>query len=1026
MPQPALLRRPKIARALNIAWSCLLASALLCLHAFALDPEWNIYQFGHRSWKIDDGYLGSRADAIAQDRDGYLWIGTANGLFRFDGVRFTQWNPPGDSPSFGSVLSLLVDRDGSLWIGSDHGLSHWGRHRLTRYKDRAGLLVYSIVQDENGAVWFAPVSFTNSEEDIFCKVASEKLTCFGKKDGLPPPAPSFKILRDASGTFWIARGDSILSWRKGATRIYSPKQLRNNSNQGGVADIAVDTDGSLFVGISKQGPGLGLQRFRNGRFSTVTAPGFDGSRHSVLSLFVDQHHALWISTIDEGIYRLYRGRVDHFGHLDGLSSDFTRAVFEDREGSIWICTGEGVDQLRDLAVRSFSRTAYPKAREFDNLVTLPDGRMWIGGDGVLYTLANGSNRFISQARSIEGKQVTTIFGDREGHVWVGLDNTLNLFDNGRFLPVKLMDGRPAGFIVSMTEDAAGSLFAITTSPSRTLLTIDAHALRASAVLPALDASKIAADPRDGIWIGTNTGAIQHLSEGKTTSYSITSRPGTRIAQLAVTSRGEVLAAGNFGLASVAGGAVHILGVKNGLPCSYVNNFLFDTTGNLWLYMACGLVKLSAAELRQWRDDSNAQLSLRLFDSSDGFKVSRPPFEGAARSADGRLWFNNQQALMMVDPSHMHINAMPPPVHIQAIRADFHGHALAEDVQLPRLTRDIEIDLAALSFVAPEKIRFRYRLTGFDQQWHDIGSRRQAVYMNLKPGTYSFQAIAANNDGIWNLQGDTLSFTIPPTFYQTDWFLACVVLAGLLLIYALFIVRLRVSTSLVEGRMHERLLERDRIARDLHDTLLQGFHGIVLRLHGTAKLLPDPSPARLSLEDTIDRADEILIDSRRSLLQLRSSAGASSSLSEQLHRTVADLRLQKDILCEIQIQGQERTLKPTVQEEVVSMVREAVTNAFRHSQANRIAVVLDFAPTLFTILCQDDGVGLPSGVLKTGAAEGRWGLVGLRERAQNIRARLVLRNNEPHGTVVEILLSARIAYAHGRMQQLMWLMPGSRK
>jgi ligand-binding sensor domain-containing protein len=355
MPQQALSWRLELASALNTAWICLLAFVVFCPHALALNPQWNIYQFGHRAWKIDDGYLGGSTSALAQDKDGYLWIGTANGLFRFDGIRFVQWNPPGESPSFGLVLSLLVDRDGSLWIGSDHGLSHWDHYRLTSYKGRAGMFVYSLVQDESGAVWFAPGSFTDNEEDTFCKVANEKLTCFGKKDGLPPPAPSFNFIRDASGTLWMARSDSILSWREGATKIYNLKQLRNNANQGGVASLAVDTDGSLFVGISKQGPGLGLQRFRNGQFSAVTAPGFDGSRHRIYSLFVDRHHALWIATMNEGIYRLYQGSVDHFGRLDGLSSDFVHTIFEDQEGSIWISTDEGLDQLRDLAVQSFSR-----------------------------------------------------------------------------------------------------------------------------------------------------------------------------------------------------------------------------------------------------------------------------------------------------------------------------------------------------------------------------------------------------------------------------------------------------------------------------------------------------------------------------------------------------------------------------------------------------------------------------------------------------------------------------------------------
>ena len=1006
-------RQTGVVQMLSVMRRLLLVCVVLCPSLFALDPEWNIYQLGHRAWKIEDGYLGSQANALAQDTDGYLWVGTSSGLFRFDGVNYTQWNPPGDSSPIGVVLSLLADRDGSLWIGSSDGLSHWDHHRLTRYKGHAGQFVYSLVQDDSGAIWFAPYSFTGNEEDVFCKVAHEELTCYGKKDGLVP-SPSLNLIRDESGTFWIARSDSLLSWREGeAAKIHELKQLRNNANQAGVTALAVDTDGSLFVGIGKQGPGLGLQRFRDGKFSTVTAPGFDGSNHRINSLFIDRHHALWISTLDEGVYRLYRGNVDHFGRLDGLSGEFARTVFEDHEGSIWIATDEGLDQLRDLATRNFSRLVYPKAHEFDDIVTLPDGRMWVGGEGILYTLAEDSNKFLPQASGIEGKQVTTIFGDREDRIWIGLDNTLNLFSNGRFTPVKMADGRQTGFIVSMAEDAAGILFAVATGPPRTLLSIDARTLRASTVLSTLDASKIAADPHEGIWVGTNTGGIQHLSKGKLTSYSIGPQPGTRIAQLAVMPNGEVMASGDFGLASFSGGTFHLLGSANGLPCSYVNSFIFDRNGNLWLYMGCGLVKLSVAELQRWREDNHAQFSPRFFDSADGFKVSLPPFEGAARSSDGRLWFNNQQSLMMVDPVRMHVNTLPPPVHIQDIRADFREHAFAEDMKLPPLTRDIEIDHAALSFTAPEKVRSRYRLSGFDQQWHDVGSRRQAVYMNLKPGTYSFQVIAANNDGIWNLQGETFRFTILPKFYQTSWFLACLATGSILLISGAFALRLRASTQHLQNRMNERLMERDRIARELHDTLLQGFHGIVLRLQGIAHLIPYAEPARQRLEETMDRAEQILIDGRESLMQLRSYSSACPDFVEQLNHVIADLQSQSEIGCVVDVVGQVRTLKPAVQEEVLAIARESLTNAFRHSKANVIRVELNYSGSQFIFRCADDGVGLPDDVLKNGSAEGHWGMVGLRERSHNLNARLFVRKNEPQGTVIEMILRGRIAYSGRR-------------
>jgi signal transduction histidine kinase len=375
-----------------------------------------------------------------------------------------------------------------------------------------------------------------------------------------------------------------------------------------------------------------------------------------------------------------------------------------------------------------------------------------------------------------------------------------------------------------------------------------------------------------------------------------------------------------------------------------------------------------------------------------------------------LWFNNLQALQMVDPSHLFINTVAPAVHIESFRGDSRDYALANMVRVPPLTRDIEIDYSALSFVAPLKINFRYRLSGFDHAWQDVGTRRQAIYTNLGPGTYRFQVIASNNDNIWNLEGGTLNFTIAPRFYQTNWFLACVTLAFLALMYAAFIVRLRISTRLVEGRMNERLMERDRIARELHDTFLQGFQGIVLRLHGIAQTLSDSASSRLALEDTMDRADQILTEGRNNLWQLRSNTDVAPVLADRLNRVIADLQLQTFISCEVSVQGKVLALKQTVDEEVFAMAREALTNAFRHSDATTILAELHFTKTHFSFRCSDNGAGLPAVVLKEGSAEGHWGLIGLRERAEKLHARLVLRNNEPHGTIVEIVLRARSAYA----------------
>ncbi len=297
-----------------------------------------------------------------------------------------------------------------------------------------------------------------------------------------------------------------------------------------------------------------------------------------------------------------------------------------------------------------------------------------------------------------------------------------------------------GFTFSMAEDAAGNLFALTTGPPRSLLSIDPNAMRASVALPASNVTKIAADPYKGIWTGTTKGEVQQFSDGKITNYPLIPQPGARITQLTVMSSSEVLASGDFGLAFLTGGVVHILGTANGLPCSHVHNFIFDASGNLWLYTACGLVRLDASELRRWRDNSAAQLALRVFDASDGFRAVLPAFEGAARSADGRLWFNNFDSLLMIDPMQIHVNDVRPPVHIQAMRADFHDYAVSENVTLPPRTRAIEIAYVALSFVSPDKNRSRYRLSGFDQQWHDAVREALRSTRTLDRGNIHFRSL----------------------------------------------------------------------------------------------------------------------------------------------------------------------------------------------------------------------------------------------------------------------------------------------
>jgi signal transduction histidine kinase len=1026
---------PRAKRAIGAAIFCILAVtlALLCPKASALNPDWQIYQYGHRTWKIDDGFLGSFVNALAQDKDGYLWIGTDEGLFRFDGIRITQWSPPdGIRLPSAMILSLLADRDGSLWIGTYKGLVHWDHDRLTRYKENQAASVYSLSQDQDGSVWFAPFQLTAGSDDVLCRVAGPKMDCFGGQQGLPNSTPILTFVRELSGRTWLGAPESVIDWTRGLARTYTPDSLRNNRQQSGVQSLALDSDGSLWVGIAKKGPGLGLQHFRDGKWSTVTAPGFDGSEHRIIRIFVDRRQAVWIGTFDDGLYRLYQGKVDHFDSRDGLSGNSVFSVYEDNEGSLWVGTNGGLDQLRDLAIQGFSKEVQPKASELDNIVATKNGSLWVGGAGALFTLQKGTNTFVPRGGDLKSKQVTTIFEDRAGHMWIGLDDSLNVYNDGRFTPVKLVDGRPTGFIVSMAEDTGGNLWALTTGPPRTILVVDPKRLQATPALPTVDASKITSDPHGGLWIGTNTGDILHYLKGMLTSFPLPRESDTRIAQLSVMEDGSVLAASEFGLAQLVDKRAQVLNEHNGLPCSFVNNFVFDMKGDLWLYAQCGLIEVGQSDFQGWQKDASIRIHPRVFDSADGMRVRLPPFEGAARSGDGRLWFNNHDALLMVDPERIHLNTIPPPMRIEGIRADFRDHNLAATVELPPLTRDIEISYAALSLASPEKTSFRYRLSGFDQDWHDVGSRRQAVYMNLKPGTYKFQVIASNNDGVWNSEGDTLRFTIAPKFYQTAWFRAICLLFFLVLLWLAYQFRLHQLQRQFSAGLEERVGERTRIARELHDTLLQSLHGVMFQFQAARNMLPRrPENAIQTLDEAISGTEQAIAEGRDAIHDLRTEEIAQGDLAQLLKAVGAELAKTPDANHEspafdVIIEGEPQMMSPIVQHEVYRIGREVIRNAFRHAAARRIEVEIRYDKNQLRLRIRDDGKGIDPKVIEESRRPGHWGLPGVRERAHRIGAQLVFWSETNAGTEVELTVPAGIAYKTIRDRSRFTLFPQSRQ
>jgi signal transduction histidine kinase len=365
---------------------------------------------------------------------------------------------------------------------------------------------------------------------------------------------------------------------------------------------------------------------------------------------------------------------------------------------------------------------------------------------------------------------------------------------------------------------------------------------------------------------------------------------------------------------------------------------------------------------------------------------------------------------MIDPTHLEHNELPPPVTLRSLSADGRIYPIGGDLILPKATRAVTFDYTALSLTLSERNRFRYQLVGFDTGWQDAGTRRQAFYTNLTPGSYTFKVIAANNDGVWNETGTSVIFTVPPTFFQTIWFKILVIVAAGCVLWGFFALRLRQATADVSTRLGERLRERERIARELHDTLLQGFQMLVLRFQVITDTLSPESPVRGLMEDSLSRAEQTLQEGREKVTALRSESESGNELAVELARFGRERNAGSQTTFQLTMEGNSRKIRSVLHEDILMIAREAIVNSSRHANATTIECVIQFAPRYFLFVCTDNGCGIPEEVLENRGKQGHWGLVGMEERARNIGGVLRISRGEAGGTQVELKLRATIAYA----------------
>jgi len=1003
---------------------------LLCLRlivsppsAYALNPELDISQYAHRTWRVRDGFTRGAILAVAQTPDGYLWLGTEFGLYRFDGIQAIPWLPaPGADFFSRHVYSLLSTRDGTLWVGTDDGAASWKDGEFKRFPGLDGQTISSLFEDHVGTIWSAGQK--NFSAPNICAIRKQVVSCTGADGSLIRGGSVVKLYEDRNGTLWALARRGIWKWRP-APPTFFPLSLDIDASHG----IAEDDGGNLLLGVAG-----GIRRFKDGKIEPNQLTG-DLPQFATRDILRDREGNIWISAYHSGLIHQHRERVDVFRQPDGLSSDEVFALFEDRENNIWAATQDGLDEFRNTAVATFSFKQGLSSGQVGAVLAATDGSLWIATPGGLDHMREGKIATYSQSNGkLNGSPPCSLFLDRSGRLWLSTTREIGYLEGSRFIRVtSTYDGR----LLDIVQDSAGDIWMAEQRGGLLHLSHDklVEQIPWSRLGHKDFAISLAADPRGGIWLGFFNGTISHLSSGKIdTTYTAADGLGAgTVTNLRFTADGALWASTDHGLSRLKDRHIATLDHRHGLSCDAIHWIIEDDDHSFWLDTRCGLLRLTRSDIDAWiRATVNGQVTggivhPTVFDNYDGVRVHelayRPYNPPVTKSVDGRIWFVPYDGVSMIDPHHLPLNDVPPPVHIQQVTTDRGAYRATDGLRVPPVTRDLTIAFTALSLAVPEKVRFRYKLDGQDPYWKEVVNERQVRYTNLPPGRYTFHVTASNNDGVWDKAGASLRFSIAPAYYQTLWFRAFCVGALLFSVWVAYLLRIRHLEAKYAAGLEARVDERTRIARDIHDTLLQSFNALLLRLQTVSNVLPaQPEEAKRRIDRAIDQASDAITEGRDTLNELRSTGSSGTDLDDAISSFAKELLggITVELLPEfhMQVEGTPLPMNPIVRDEVYRVASEAVRNAIRHSNASRIDVEIRYDDNRLRLRVGDNGVGIDPAILNRDYKAGHWGLRGMRERAKLVGGTLEIWSQLNVGTEIDLSIPATSVYAkpaRGRWQ-----------
>lgn len=1014
---------------------------MLCaaLPGRALDPGKAFGEYRRQTWQIDSGLPQNTVHAVLQTRDGFMWMATESGLVRFDGAEFRTFDTA-NTPEMHSNLvdDLFEDRDGTLWVSTSDGLVRWRGGEFRTFSTAQGLpsnTVMRVVQQRSGAlVVVTAEGLAMGDGDRFHGIVGTEAVARGERVAL--------LADDSHGMLWVGAGAQLIAVRAGATQAEHPVA----SQVGTIQAIALSGSGDVWVGgmqgaqclcvdkprgaaarvllpsrnvtallAEKQpnragdvwvGTAGGLALVSNG---VVKEVGAELHLSNIRRLFEDRSGALWVM-YDSGLARVVNGRVeiappetgvadvlavaeDSEGDLwfgtgaagasvlrdqmfsslalhEGAAADTIRTVFQDRSGTIWLGTnGAGLWSVSDGKIRAFNNQ--PNSVVLALAQTGDD--LWVGTSDGLTRIRNSAAQMFTSADGLADNFVRSLYADSDGSLWIGTRNGLSHLKDGQFRSFSTRDGLGSDVIGSVLRTHGGELWVATLGG---LSRLAGERFVNTTKRDGLGGDGVTALFEDGdgtLWIGTNGSGLNRLREGRLTWFppQKTATPET------------------------------------------VYGILDDHAGNLWLSTQRGVYRVSIAGLNAYADKGSGEIAVANFGAADGMRISECSSGGhpaAWRMADGSLWFATPRGVAWVNPQAHSGPAHPPQIAIEQVIFDNHVRDVAGasgmgEIDVPAGRGRIAIHYAGLSFRAPQKVRYRYRLEGFDRAWVDAGASRTAYYTNVPPGQYTFSVMATGADGVWG-SAASMGFRVQPRFFETRWFYFLVGAAILGFGYAVYRVRVR----FVESTYKAVMAERGRIAREVHDTLAQGYVGISVHLEIASKMLENSGNAETSREAALEQVNVTkelvrsgLAEARSSIWDLRSAGDDTDTLPSRI-ATAVRAKTNGGPALAFDVHGTYRALPRRIEDEIFRIAVEAVTNAVRHAQAQHIGVTLTYDAKTFVLLVSDDGRGFDASN-EDFVDSGHFGVKGMHERAQAIGGVLRITPRAGGGTAVALTLNA---------------------